>query len=101
MEVFPVSWKISGHSRSNRLQPKQSQIPLEMGSSMGVSMINFLRLGICCFTGPRASACTSQDLSFLICAVGGLDQEKPIGAFQEPFSLAFCDSFIDYLKTKT
>ena len=90
---LPVSWRrVSGCSRSKRLQPKQSQIPLEMGSYIGVSIVNFVRLGIRRFLGSRASACTSQDLSFLICAMGGPEGEEAAGAFQEPFSLAFCDS---------
>lgn len=44
--------------------------------------VDFLRLGFSSLMGSRASAGTSQDLGFLICAMGRLDREEHAEAFQ-------------------
>ena len=43
---------------------------------------NLLKPVLCSSLGSRANACASQDLSFLICAMGGLEGEEAAGPFQ-------------------
>lgn len=98
LQAFCLIEGISGRSRGGEALGQTESISGRArspgnGVLGGVRCINFVGLGLCHFMRPSASTCTSQDLSFLICAMGGPEGEEPERAF--PSGLLW---FIDYLK---